>query len=127
MSARHGRTMPSVVACAFASALVATALGGSAAHARGIRTFSATAYSIHGRTASGSRARPGVVAADPAVLPLGSRIRIMDAGRLSGEYVVEDTGGAIRGRAIDIYVADEDAARRFGRRPVRVEVLGRGR
>jgi 3D (Asp-Asp-Asp) domain-containing protein len=127
MSAQHGRTMPSAIACAFASALAATAFVGSAAHARGIRTFSATAYSIHGRTASGSRARPGVVAADPAVLPLGSRIRVMDAGRLSGEYVVEDTGGSIRGRAIDIYVADEDAARRFGRRPVRVEVLGRGR
>ena len=88
--------------------------------------FEATAYSIEGRTAAGTRARRGIVAADPAVLPLGSRIRVLDAGRYSGDYVVEDTGPAIDGHEIDIYLADDREAKRFGRRHVRVEVLRRG-
>src|SRR5262249_44840973 len=40
------------------------------------KDFQATAYSDKGRTASGARSHPGIVAADPAVLPIGSRIRI---------------------------------------------------
>jgi 3D (Asp-Asp-Asp) domain-containing protein len=88
--------------------------------------FEATAYSIEGRTAAGTRARRGIVAADPAVLPLGSRIRVLDAGRYSGYYVVEDTGRTIDGHEIDIYLADDREAKRFGRRHVRVEVLRRG-
>jgi len=88
--------------------------------------FEATAYSIEGRTAAGTRARRGIVAADPAVLPLGSRIRVLDAGRYSGDYVVEDTGRTIDGHEIDIYLADDREAKRFGRRHVRVEVLRRG-
>lgn len=89
-------------------------------------TFEATAYSIEGRTAAGTRAREGVVAADPTHLPLGSRIRLHDAGRYDGEYVVEDTGRAIKGREIDLYLANDAEAKRFGRRTVRVEVLERG-
>lgn len=87
------------------------------------RSFVATAYSIDGTTASGTRVREGVVAADPSVLPLGSRIRLRDAGRYSGEYVVKDTGAQIKGHRIDIYVPDSAEAVRFGRREVRVEVL----
>src|SRR6185369_15372884 len=69
--------------------------------------FSATAYSIEGKTASGAQAREGIVAADPDVLPLGSRIRIRDAEPYSGEYVVRDTGKRISGREIDIYLAND--------------------
>jgi 3D (Asp-Asp-Asp) domain-containing protein len=47
--------------------------------------FEATAYCITGTTASGMQTRPGIVAADPAVLPLGSRIRVDGAGPYSGE------------------------------------------
>ena len=89
--------------------------------------FEATAYSIEGLTAAGTRARKGIVAADPAVLPIGSRIRVLDAGRYSGEYDVEDTGRTIDGHEIDIYLANDAEARRFGRRQVRVEVLRRGK
>lgn len=88
--------------------------------------FTATAYSIEGRTASGARAREGIVASDPDVLPLGSRIRVHDAGKYSGEYSVEDTGRAIDGHEIDIYVADDAEAKRFGKQRVRVEVLSYG-
>lgn len=90
------------------------------------QTFSATAYAIDGTTASGAQTRKGIVAADPRVLPLGSRIRVSDAGAYDGEYVVHDTGPAIKGREIDIYMPSDAEAKRFGRRPVKVEVLSRG-
>ena len=77
---------------------------------------SATAYTLSGRTASGAPPRHGVVAADPAVLPLGSRIRVRGAGAYSGNYVVRDTGRGVRGREIDIYVPHRAQAKRFGRR-----------
>ena len=85
--------------------------------------FVATAYSLHGRTASGSMTRPGIVAADPSVLPLGSRIRVSDARGYSGTYTVADTGGGIGGRRIDLYIPNHAEARRFGRRTVRVQLL----
>jgi 3D (Asp-Asp-Asp) domain-containing protein len=91
-----------------------------------MEAFEATAYSIEGKTASGSHVREGICAADPAVLPLGSRIRVHEAGAYSGEYLVSDTGRTIKGREIDIYIADDAAAKRFGRQTVRVEVLSRG-
>jgi 3D (Asp-Asp-Asp) domain-containing protein len=91
-----------------------------------LRTFEATAYSIEGRTRSGTPTREGVVAADPSVLPLGSRIRVHDAGEYDGEYVVRDTGAAVKGREIDIYLRNDAEAKRFGRRTVKVEVLERG-
>jgi len=91
-----------------------------------VQTFSATAYSIEGTTASGAQTRKGIVAADPKILPLGSRIRVSDAGTYDGEYVVHDTGPAIKGREIDIYMPSDAEAKRFGRRAVKVEVLSRG-
>jgi 3D (Asp-Asp-Asp) domain-containing protein len=90
-------------------------------------TFVATAYSLHGKTASGTVTRPGVVAADPRVLPLGSQIRVRGAGAYSGTYTVADTGSAIGGRRIDVYIPNHAAARRFGRRTVRVELVHQGR
>jgi 3D (Asp-Asp-Asp) domain-containing protein len=85
-------------------------------------TYSATAYSLRGRTASGQYVTRGLIAADPRVLPLGTRVRL-DAGAWSGEYVVADTGGAIRGRKIDIWTPTSREAMRFGRRPVKVTIL----
>jgi len=88
--------------------------------------FEATAYSLEGKTASGTPAHEGIVAADPKLLPLGTRIRVHDAGRYSGEYVVRDTGRTIKGREIDVYLADDGEAKRFGRKNVRVEVVSYG-
>jgi 3D (Asp-Asp-Asp) domain-containing protein len=85
--------------------------------------FQATAYSVEGKTASGKHTREGICAADPAILPLGSRIRVHDAGAYSGECEVADTGRAIKGREIDIYLANDREAKKFGRKRVRVEVL----
>jgi 3D (Asp-Asp-Asp) domain-containing protein len=86
-------------------------------------TMRATAYTGHGRTASGKPVRRGMVAADRRVLPLGTKVRVKNAGRYSGVYRVEDTGGKIRGRKIDIYMPSRGAAKQFGRQTVKVEVL----
>ncbi len=87
--------------------------------------FRATAYCLKGRTASGGGVRRGIVAADPRVLPLGSRIQI-NAGAYSGSYTVTDTGGAIRGRILDIWVPSCAEANRFGRRTITVTRMGSG-
>ena len=87
--------------------------------------YVATAYSLRGRTASGRMVSRGLIAADPAVLPLGSRVRLDHPG-YSGEYLVADTGGAIRGRRIDIWIPSTSEAMRFGRRTVKLTVLSYG-
>lgn len=85
-------------------------------------TYSATAYSLRGRTASGQYVSRGLIAADPRHLPLGTRVRL-DAGPWSGEYLVADTGGAIKGRKIDIWTPSTREALQFGRRNVKLTVL----
>lgn len=89
------------------------------------QTYVATAYSLRGRTASGAYVTRGLIAADPRVLPLGTRVRI-DAGSLSGEYLVADTGGAVRGRHVDIWTPTSREAMRFGKRAVKLTVLSYG-
>jgi 3D (Asp-Asp-Asp) domain-containing protein len=86
--------------------------------------FHATAYCLKGRTASGEYVRRGIVAADPKVLPIGTMVQI-EAGKYSGVYKVADTGGAIRGKRIDIYVPSYSEAVTFGRKKIKVKVLGR--
>ena len=81
--------------------------------------FSATAYCFSGRTAMGHAVRRGLIAADPRVLKLGSRVYI-SAGQWSGTYLVSDTGGAIKGKRVDIWVPGCSEARRFGRRTVQI-------
>ena len=87
--------------------------------------YVATAYSLRGRTASGAPVSKGIIAADPRVLPLGSRVKI-EAGAYSGEYLVADTGGMVRGKRIDIWTPSSREAMRFGRRTVKLTVLHLG-
>lgn len=86
------------------------------------RSFVATAYALKGRMANGRGVHKGAIAADPRVLPLGTRV-YLSAGSLSGEYVVGDTGGAIKGRRIDIWLPSHGQAVGFGRRGVQLTVL----
>lgn len=88
------------------------------------RSFRATAYCLKGRTAVGGGVRRGVVAADPRILPLGTRIYI-NAGAYSGDYIVADTGGAVRGRILDVWVPTCAEALHFGRKNVSVSVTGK--
>lgn len=87
------------------------------------RAFRATAYCLQGRTANGGGVRRGIVAADPRVLPLGTRIQVT-AGSYSGTYTVADTGGAVKGRVLDIWVPSCSEAIRFGRKSISVAVVG---
>lgn len=87
-------------------------------------SFVATAYCLRGKTAMGHGVRVGLIAADPRVLRLGSRINV-GAGNYSGNYLVSDTGGKIKGNRLDIWMASCSEARRFGRRTVSVSSLGK--
>jgi 3D (Asp-Asp-Asp) domain-containing protein len=78
-------------------------------------------------TSSGTVAHEGIVAADPAVLPLGTRIRITGTEAYNGVYLVTDTGSKIKGRHIDLYVPTRAEAKKFGKKTVRVQVLRVGK
>lgn len=85
-----------------------------------IVTFEATAYTWTGnRTATGTWPSRGTVAVDPEVIPLGSRLYVEGYG----EAVAEDTGGAIKGEIIDLYMESEDECWQWGRRQVEVRVI----
>jgi len=99
--------------------------GGSSAGA-GLHEFMATAYCQSGVTRAGVQVQPGIVAADPDVLPLGSVVRIEEPRSHAGVYSVLDTGGAIVGEILDVYVPDCDEAIEFGRRTVRFRILRLG-
>lgn len=80
----------------------------------------ATAYTHTGnRTATGTIARVGVVAVDPKVIPLGTRLYIDGYGFARAE----DTGGAIKGDKIDLFLDTAEETKRFGRRWVTVYIL----
>ncbi|WP_147805119.1 G5 and 3D domain-containing protein [Alkalicoccus halolimnae] len=92
------------------------------------QTFTATAYtaSCSGcsgvtRTGVDLKADPDarVIAVDPDVIPLGSRVEVKG----HGEFLAADTGGAITGNKIDIFMSGKADAREFGRRNVQVRVL----
>jgi 3D (Asp-Asp-Asp) domain-containing protein len=79
-------------------------------------TVVATAYALQGTTATGIAVGPGVVAVDPAVIPLGTRMTIPGYG----EGVAADTGGAIKGARIDVWVPTEAQAQAWGVRTVTI-------
>ncbi len=122
---------PTIAAPRWSSATpTATTVGvppprGSAARSLAVQLTAYSASEVEGTaggiTASGARVRPGTVAVDPAVIPLGSKLRI---DGLPGVYRAEDTGGGVRGAHVDVFMDSRGAALEFGRRAsVRVEVL----
>jgi 3D (Asp-Asp-Asp) domain-containing protein len=101
---------------------------GSASPQAGSRlAFSATAYCKGETTASGVTVRTGIAAADPMLLPVGTVVRLdTHDSRYSGIWTVMDTGPAIQGRVIDLYLWSCHEALRFGRRPIQLTVLRLG-
>lgn len=71
-----------------------------------------------GKTATMTPARWGVVATDPQVIPLGSRIFIENMGWFSAE----DTGSRIKGNRIDIFFPSREEALQFGKKELTVLV-----
>lgn len=99
---------------------------------REVKTMLATAYDSseestgkkpgdpdYGITASGMVARRGVVAVDPRVIPLGTRLYVEGYGFC----IAADTGGAIKGNRIDVYFPTREEVRNWGRRYVKVYIL----
>ncbi len=114
---------------------VQTSRSGSLAYSKVI-TANATAYDAsscgkspshpaYGITATGAKAGYGIVAVDPSVIPLGSKLYIesADGSYVYGSAVAADTGGAIKGNRIDLCFNTRAEAIRFGRRPVKVYIL----
>jgi 3D (Asp-Asp-Asp) domain-containing protein len=88
--------------------------------------FVATAYCQGTITAAATAVTEGIVAADPAVLPLGTVIRVDGApAPYNRVYRVMDTGRRIQGHRIDVYIRDCAAAVQFGRRPVQLSLVTR--
>jgi len=79
-------------------------------------TVSSTGYSLPGHTATGLPVGWGVVAVDPSVIPLGTKLTIPGYG----EAVAADTGGGVRGRMIDVWFPTLAQARAWGRRTVTI-------
>jgi 3D (Asp-Asp-Asp) domain-containing protein len=79
-------------------------------------TVTATGYSLPGHTSSGLPVGPGVVAVDPAVIPLGTRMTIPGYG----EGVAADTGSAVTGYTIDLWFPTLADALAWGRRTVTI-------
>lgn len=81
--------------------------------------FTATAYTWTGnRTATGTWPSRGTVAVDPRVIPLGTELHIEGYG----SAVAADTGGAIQGQKIDLYMDSEHECLQWGRRKVEVQI-----
>jgi 3D (Asp-Asp-Asp) domain-containing protein len=85
----------------------------------GILTVSSSGYALRGRTATGILTGPGVVAVDPSVIPLGTRMSIPGYGI----GIAADTGGAIQGNTIDLWFPTTEQALQWGRRTVTITLL----
>ena len=91
--------------------------------------FQATAYycepNAWNTTYTGTEARVGAIAVDPNFIPLGTKMYIVsaDGQYVYGYCVAEDTGGAIKGKIVDLYFNTYDECIQFGRRDVKIYIL----
>lgn len=76
-------------------------------------------------TATGTKGRVGVIAVDPRVIPLGTKVYIegLNGAKNYGYAVAEDTGGAIKGQIIDLYLNTHKETINWGRQQVKVYIL----
>lgn len=100
------------------------------------RPVLATAYCDRGATASTRLAKPGTIAVDPRFVSLGSRVKVVftpavinvralhDVIRSMGRrmFDADDTGGAIKGRRIDVWLPSCHDALQFGHRMALITV-----
>lgn len=98
--------------------------GSSSAPAGKTLVMQSTAYYQGSVTATGTRPKrnPGglsTVAVDPRVIPLGSKLYIDGYGYA----VAEDTGGAIKGNIVDVFLNTAQECRNWGRRSVKVTIV----
>ncbi|NLJ72115.1 MAG: DUF348 domain-containing protein [Syntrophomonadaceae bacterium] len=100
--------------------LTSVSRGGQAFDFREAMQVQASAYTYTGnRTATGKDPAVGMVAVDPNVIPLGTRLYIEGYGYA----VAADTGGSIKGNRIDLFMEDRNQCLSWGRRNVKLYVL----
>ncbi|HYE80683.1 MAG TPA: 3D domain-containing protein [Clostridia bacterium] len=80
-------------------------------------------HPYYGITYSGLKVRPGIVAVDPKVVPLGTHLYVEGYG----EALAADIGGAIKGNRIDLYYESPKDVARYGKRTVKVYILDKPR
>ena len=78
----------------------------------------AVAYYLPGKTALGVPVRRGVVAVDPKLIPLGTKLHVPGYG----PGLAADVGHAIKGRIIDLWFPSTARARAWGRRTVTITI-----
>lgn len=94
--------------------------GGQRLNFREALQVQASAYTYTGnRTATGQTPAVGMVAVDPSVIPLGSRLYIEGYGYA----VAADTGGSIKGAKVDLFMEDRAQCLSWGRRTVKLYIL----
>jgi 3D (Asp-Asp-Asp) domain-containing protein len=76
---------------------------------------SLTQYCLQGTTRRDHWVREGIVAADPRIFPLAHYVEVFLGKRYLGRFLVDDTGGKVKGRTLDIWNPSCSEARRFGR------------
>ena len=84
-------------------------------------TVKATAYA--GDKSTSTLVKPVVgrtIAVDPRVIPYGSRVYIPALGKT---FIAQDCGGGIKGNRIDIFMATEREARKWGVRTIEIEII----
>lgn len=101
-------------------AITSVSRGGQSLNFREARYMTASAYTYTGRrTATGQNPAVGMVAVDPSVIPLGTRMYVEGYGYA----VAADTGGSIRGDKLDLFMEDRTQCLSWGRRTVKVYIL----
>ena len=114
-----GREVTDVPAVAEASDETPLQTASAAVESRTL-VVDAVAYHLPGRTASGLPVGVGVIAVDPSVIPLGTRVFVPGYG----PAVAADVGSAIKGAIIDLWMPSTAAARAWGRRTVTITIYG---
>jgi 3D (Asp-Asp-Asp) domain-containing protein len=87
---------------------------------------SLTQYCLKGFTRRDNYVREGIVAADPRVFPLARYVEIFVGKKYLGRFLVDDTGGKVKGRILDIWTPSCEDAKRFGRRKGTAILLAKG-
>jgi len=95
-----------------------------------VMSVTATAYTNDAKwgdsTASGMRTRWGIIAVDPNVIPLGTKVYVKSTKPGYADYgfaIAADTGGSIKGNIIDLWMDNDPLCNRWGRSPAEVYIL----
>lgn len=81
----------------------------------------ATAYTGDGITSTGTKPKWGTIAVDPSIIPYGTKVYIP---QFDMTFIAEDTGGAIKGNKIDIFMNDETTVYNWGRKTIDIYIVG---